>query len=99
MVVLTPPMERGPRSMNSTFVVLENTAKTETGFKTNFLLMKNENSITSYCVVLMFKSSKIQLLIKEILVFWSIGSYILFMDDDSENKTDDSDDGLVFDSE
>ena len=69
MVVLTPPMERGPRSMNSTFVVLENTAKTETGFKTNFLLMKNENSITSYCVVLMFKSSKIQLLIKEILVF------------------------------
>ena len=57
--VVTPPMERGPHSTNSTVVVLENTAKTETGFKTNFLLMKNENSITSYYVVLMVKSAKI----------------------------------------
>ena len=68
MVMLTPPVERGPHSANSTFVVLEN-SQTETGFKTNFLPMKGENSITSHCVVLTFKSVEIQWLFKEILVF------------------------------
>ena len=55
-------------------------SQTETSFKTNFLLMKGENSITSYCIVLMFKLAEIRWLFKEILVFWSIG-YRLFMDD------------------
>ena len=66
-----PPTEQGPHPTHSTFVVLEN--KTETSFKMNFLPMKGENPITSYCVVLMFKSAKMQWLVKEILVFWSIG--------------------------
>ena len=58
MAVLTLPAERGRRSVNSAFVVLKKHSQTETGFKTNFLLMKEENSITSYCVVLMFKLQK-----------------------------------------
>ena len=41
----------------------------------NCLPMKGENSITSYCVVLMFKLAKIQWLIKEILVFKALGIY------------------------
>ena len=72
--------------------------QTETDFKTNFLLMKGENFITSYCIVLTFKSAKIWQLVKEILVFWSIG-YILFMGDDSKYKVDNSDNRWVLDSE
>ena len=45
----------------------------EISFKTNFLLMKRENSITSYCLVSMFKSAKLLWPFKEILVFWSFG--------------------------
>ena len=30
-------------------------SQTETGFRTNFPPMEGENSVTSYCVVLMFK--------------------------------------------
>ena len=56
-VVLLPPAERGPCSANSTSVVLEN-SQTETGFTTNFLPMKGENLITSYGVVLTFRSAK-----------------------------------------
>ena len=63
-------------------------SQTETGFKTNFLPMKGENSITSFCVVLTFKWAKIWCLVKEILVFCRIWS-ILFMDDVSEHKIDD----------
>ena len=37
--------------------------------------MKGENSITSYCVVLMFKSAKIQWPVKEILVSEALGIY------------------------
>ena len=59
--------EQGPRSMNTTFVVLEN-SQFQTSSKMNCLLMKGENSITSDCVVWT---------VKEILVFWSIG-YIYF---------------------
>ena len=64
----------------------------------NFPPMKGENSITSYCVVVTFKSAKIRWLVKEILVFCNTG-YILSMDDDSERKVDDSDDGWGLDSE
>ena len=48
---------------------------TKTGFKTNFLPMKGENSITSCCVVLTFKSAKSRLLVKEILVSEALGVY------------------------
>ena len=51
--------EQGNHSVNFAFVVLENVAKLKTGFKTNFHLMKGENSIISYCIVLMFKSAKV----------------------------------------
>ena len=64
----------------------------------NTLLMQGEISITSYCIVLTFKSVKMRWLVKEILIFLSIG-YMLFMDNDSEHKVDDSDDGQVLDSE
>ena len=47
-------------------------SQTETSFKTNFLPMKGENSITSYCVVLTFKSVETQWLFEEIWVYWSI---------------------------
>ena len=60
--------------------------------------MKGDNSITYSGVVLTFKSVKVQWLVKEILVFWSIG-YIRFIGDDSEHKVDDSDDGWMLDSE
>ena len=55
------------------FCCLGKHSQTETGFKANCLSTKVENSITSYCVVLTFKSAKIRWLVKEILVFWSIG--------------------------
>ena len=42
---------------------------TETGFKTNFFPKKAENPITSYCIVLTFKSAKMPWLVIEILVF------------------------------
>ena len=54
--------------------------------------------LTSYCVVLTFKSAEIWWLFKEKLIFLSIG-YKLFMDDDSEHKVNNSDDGWVPDSE
>ena len=66
--------ERGPCSTNSAFVVLEN-SQTETGFKTNFLPMKGENSITAYCIVLMFKQAKIWWQVKEILVSKALRIY------------------------
>ena len=80
------------------FCFLGKHSQTDTGFKMNFLSKKGENFITSYCAVLTFKLVKIWWLVKEILVFWSIG-YILFVDDDNGRKVDDSDDGWVFDSE
>ena len=52
--------------------------KTETSFKTNFLPMKRENSITSYCIVLTFKSAKIWWLVKEILVSEALGINFLW---------------------
>ena len=73
-------------------------SQTETGFKTNFLPIKEENSITSYCADLMLKLVKIQWLAKETLFFEALDVYF-FMDDDSEHKVDDSDDGRVLDSE
>ena len=73
-------------------------SQTEIGFKTNVLLMKGENSTTSFCIVLTFKSMEIHWLFKKILVFWSIG-YRLYMDVDSEHKVADSDDGWLLDSE
>ena len=95
MVVLKLPEERGPRSTNSTFVVLGKHSQTETGFKTNFLPMKGENSITFYCIVLALKSAKIWSLVKEILASEALG----IMDYDSEHKVDDLDNGWVLDSE
>ena len=74
--------EWGPCPPNSTFVVLKNTAQTERSFKTNYLLMKGENSITHCCIVLTYKSVKIWWLVKKKLVFWSIW-YRFFVDDDS----------------
>ena len=59
-VVLPPPAERG--------LCLRKHSQTETGFKTNFLPMKKENSNTSYCVILTLKSAKIRWLVKEMLV-------------------------------
>ena len=67
------------------FCCLGKHSQTESSFKTNFLPMKRENPITSYCVVLTFKSAKMRWLINEILVVWSTGC-ILFMDDDREHK-------------
>ena len=63
-------------------------------FQTNFFLMKEENFITSYCIMLTFKPAKLWWLVKETLVFLSIG-YILFIDEDSHRKADDSDNGWV----
>ena len=51
-------------------------SQTKTSFETNFLPMKGENSITSYCIVLMFKLAKIWRLVKEILVSEALGIYI-----------------------
>ena len=44
-------------------------SQTETRFKMNFLPMKGQNSITSYCIVLIFKLARMQWLVKEILFF------------------------------
>ena len=46
------------------FCCLGKHSQTETGFKTNSLPMKGQNSITSYCMVLTFKSAKIWWLVK-----------------------------------
>ena len=59
------------------FCCLGKHSQTETGFKRNFLPIKGENPITSYCIVLTFKSAKMRWLVKEIWVFWSIG-YVYF---------------------
>ena len=72
-------------------------SQTETGFKTNFLLIKGQHSNTSYCILLMFKSAEMRRLFKDILVFYSTG-YRLFIDIDSQHKVDDSDNGWVLDS-
>ena len=79
-------------------------SQSETDYKTNFLLMKGENSTTSYCIVWMFKLAKILWLVKKKKTpkqkkfFWRVG-YRLFLNGDSEHKFDDSDDGLVLGSE
>ena len=44
---------------NNTFWCLGQHSQTITGFKTKFLTMNGKNSITSDCIVLMFKSAKI----------------------------------------
>ena len=75
MAVLTSPVERGPHSGNSTFGVLEKHSHTETTFKMNGLLIKGENSNTSYCIVLMFKSAKMRWQVKEVLVSEALGIY------------------------
>ena len=75
MALLTPPAERGPPSRNSASVLLEKHSQTETGFKTNCLPVNGENSVNSYCVVLTFKSAKIQWLVKEILASEALGTY------------------------
>ena len=79
-VVLTPPTEWGPHSATRElyFCCLGKHSQTETGFETNFLPTKGENLITSYCIVLMFRSAKIWWLVKEILVSWSIGCIYTF---------------------
>ena len=51
------------------FCCLGKHSQTETGFKTNFLPMKGENSIISCCVVLTFQSAEIEWLFKETVVF------------------------------
>ena len=43
--------ERGPHSANSSFVAFENTAKLKPVSKMNFLPMKGEKPITSYCIL------------------------------------------------
>ena len=59
--------------------------------------MKEENY---HCLLRCFdvQISKIMMASQKILVFYSIGC-ILFMDDDTERKVDDSDVGWVLDSE
>ena len=70
VVVLTLPAERGRQSTNSAFVVLENTAKLKPVSKqTFFQLRERESSITSYSVVLTFKSAKIQWVVKRNIKF------------------------------
>ena len=93
LVALQLPTEQGLRSMNSTFVVLENIAKLKPVSRwmsfqwrerTLWLLLRcfdvqiGENMMAS----------------QRNASFLSIG-YILFMDDDSEHKVDESDDGWV----
>ena len=53
------------------FCCLGKHSQTETGFKTNSLLMKGENSITSYCFALTFKLAKVWRQVKEMLVLFS----------------------------
>ena len=93
-------VERGPRGLilRTLLCCLGKHSQTETGFKTNCLPMNGENCITSYCVVLSFKSAKLRWLVKKKRVFYSIGC-ILFMDDDTERKVDDVDDGGGLDFE
>ena len=69
-------MEPGPHSANTYFGCLGKHSQTETGFKTNFLPMKGQNS---YCIVLTFKSEKILWLVKEILVSKALGIYFLWI--------------------
>ena len=69
MVVLMPPCGMRPSFRKLCFCCLGKQSQTETGFKMNFLLMKGENPITSYCAVLVFKLMKMQWLLKDILVF------------------------------
>ena len=65
--------------MNEALVLLGKYSETETGFKENFLAMKGENSITSYCVVVTFKSAKIEWQVKEILVPEAFDRYFLWI--------------------
>ena len=46
------------------FCCLGEHSQTEISFKTNFLVMKGENSMTSYCVIMTFKCAKIRWLVK-----------------------------------
>ena len=61
------------------FCCLGRHSQIETGFKTNFLPTKEENSITSYCVVLTFKLARMQWLVKEILISKALGIYFLWI--------------------
>ena len=61
------------------FCCLGKYSKTETGFETNFLPVKGENSIISYCSVLTFISAKTWWLVKEILVSKALGIYFLWI--------------------
>ena len=65
----------GPLFRKFCFCCLEKHSQTETGFKTNFLPMKGENSISSYCIVLMFRLVKIRWLVKDLLVSEALGIY------------------------
>ena len=71
------PAARGtrPSFRELDFCCLGNYSNTETCFKTNFLPMKRVNSITSYCVVLTFESTKIRWLVREILVSEALEIY------------------------
>ena len=76
----------GPSFHKLYFCCLGKHSQTETDFKTKFLLMKGENSVTSYCDVLAFKLAKIRWPVKKILVFWST-EHRLFMDDYSKHNS------------
>ena len=82
--LLLSTRERGPRSSqlcshHSWNKGLGKLSQTETGFKMNFLPMKGENAITSYCTVLTFKSVKIWWLVKAVLVFLKHWIYFSWM--------------------
>ena len=62
-----PAGHRMSPSFHRLFFFLAKHNQAETGFKKNCCLMKGENSITSFCVGLMFKSAKIQWLGTEIV--------------------------------
>ena len=90
-------LRRRPSFHEPYFCCLGKLSQAETSFKMNSHLMKGESSITSYCIVLTFKSVKIWWLVKEILVFFLALDVYFFMADDSEEKVDDLDDAWVLD--
>ena len=75
------PAARGMRALfrDLYFCCLGKHSQTETSFKRNFLLMKGQNSITSYCIVLTFKLAKTWWLVKELLVSKALGVYFLWI--------------------
>ena len=91
-------MEQGPHSAHSsTFVVLENTAKLKPVSKWTFFWWR-ERTLSLAITLFWCSNWRKYNVVKEILVFWSIG-YIFLMDDNSKHKVDDSDDGWMLDSE